>query len=98
MLLKQKDYRMGLKSYRIKTYVHSYDYVTAFLNTCIYLAACLQVDKISLLLLSVQISGLYIIYIVLFPRTEVAFLADVSVAIGSPCYSIYAIRYTCLRQ
>ena len=23
---------MGLKSYRIKTYVHSYDYVIAFLN------------------------------------------------------------------
>ena len=37
--------------------MHSYDYVTAFLNK--YLAACLQVDKISLLLLSVQISGLY---------------------------------------
>ena len=57
MLLKQKDYRMGLKSYRIKTYIHSYDYVTAFLNK--YLDACLQVDKISLLLLSIQISGLY---------------------------------------
>ena len=57
MLLKQKDYRMGLKSHRIKTYVHSYDYVTAFLNK--YLAACLHVDNISLLLLSVQTSGLY---------------------------------------
>ena len=42
MLLKQKDYRMGLKSYRIKTYVHSCVYVTAFLNK--YFAACLQVD------------------------------------------------------
>ena len=47
MLLKQKDYKMVLKSYRIKTYVHSYNYVIAFLNK--YLAACLQVDKIIVL-------------------------------------------------